>query len=98
MILWHVSGMTGLGPGCVKTLLARPAENLFPWSCPHDDVGRFLGCCFPQVEAKFYFEKERPSFHTAWVTGCRCDYVGITAGLPQIAADSKQRETAGLGH
>ncbi len=29
----------------------RPGENLFPWSYPHDDVGRFLGCCFPQVEA-----------------------------------------------
>src|SRR5713101_531858 len=44
--------MSANGPGCVKTLLRRPAENLFSWSCRHDDVGRFLGCCFPQVEAK----------------------------------------------
>jgi hypothetical protein len=51
----------------------------------------FLGFDSPRMRRKFYFAKERRSFHPAWVKGCLRDYVGITTGVPQIAADLLQR-------
>ncbi len=50
-----------------KRSFVRPAENLFPRSCPHDGCRKISWFAVSlKSRPKFYFEKERPSFHTAW--------------------------------
>jgi hypothetical protein len=57
----------------------------------------FLAAVSPKSRPKFYFEKERPSFHTAWVKGGRVEQVAAAAGSPQKAALLAAGRDFGLG-
>src|SRR5882672_8834407 len=46
----------------------------------------FLAAVSPESRPKFYFEKERPSFHTAWTHSCRRLHAASTEATEAQAA------------
>jgi hypothetical protein len=46
----------------------------------------FLAAISPKSTPKFHFEKERPSFHTAWVKSGSADDSARESASPRIAA------------
>src|SRR5229473_5199609 len=51
----------------------------------------FLAAVSSKSRPKFYFEKERPSFHTAWVKMSRATHFVGTADPPQTVCPSLKR-------
>src|SRR2546427_12235814 len=75
----------------LKRSFRRRSENLFPCRALTTDVRKFLGSVFLQSRLKFYFEKQRPSFHTAWVIFSRRPPSLLTAAYRLIAAVPGER-------
>ncbi len=77
-----VGGNGSSGSRLCENALRRRAENLFPCRALTTDVRKFLGSVFLQSRLKFYFEKQRPSFHTAWVKTGKAQSEHITSAIP----------------